>query len=290
MGQVAGDSRTARQLERQSAITEAVVAEGSIRIERLAEMFGTSPMTVHRDLDLLQKRGVLRKSRGVATATSTMLVESSDVYRLSHQADEKEEIAIEAMTFVDQGQAVILDDSTTVLRMAPHLQHKAPLTVITNVLTLMHEVRNVAGLTLLGLGGHYYNWCSAFMGPMTTEMLHGLRADTVFMSTSAVTNGVAYHQFIETIETKRAMLASANRRILLVDHTKFERQALHALAPLTDFDAVIVDSATGEAIVAHMRDQGIDVVVAPSTTITRRRRTSSGRRGRKSGAEGVPSR
>jgi DeoR/GlpR family transcriptional regulator of sugar metabolism len=269
-------SRRTRQQARQVAITEAVVAEGSIRIERLAEMFETSVMTIHRDLDELEARGLLRKSRGVATAASTMLVESSDVYRLSHQAVEKNAIAAAAAELVEPGQAIVLDDSTTVLRMAPHLEAKEPLTVITNVLSLMNELRGVRGITMIGIGGQYYNWCSAFMGPMTTQALAGLHADTAFLSTSAITKDVAYHQFIETIETKRAMLASANRRVLLVDHTKFERQALHALAPLTDFDTVIVDDGTHRTDIDRMRDKGIQVIVVTINRPPRRR--GSGRR------------
>ncbi|MAB20516.1 MAG: DeoR family transcriptional regulator, partial [Microbacterium sp.] len=61
-------SRQDRQAARQKAITEAVMAAGVIRIEQLAEQFGISVMTVHRDLDELASLGLLRKSRGVATA------------------------------------------------------------------------------------------------------------------------------------------------------------------------------------------------------------------------------
>ena len=260
--QVAGDARQSRQFARQQAITEAVMAEGAVRIEQLAERFQISLMTVHRDLDELETRGILRKNRGVATALSTSLVESSDVYRLNRQAAEKESLALAAMAFVEPGQAIFLDDSTTVLRMAAHLAGKAPLTVITNVLTLINELRGTGGITLLGLGGQYYNWCSAFMGPMTTQAITALRADLFIMSTSAITKDIAFHQFMETIETKRAMFESANRRILLADHTKFERQALHALAPLRDFDAVIVDHATPHEHVERMRVKGIEVLVA----------------------------
>lgn len=274
---VAGDARQSRQFARQQAITEAVMAEGSVRIETLAERFDTSVMTIHRDLDILESRGLLRKSRGIATATSTTLVESSDVFRLSRQAREKEALAEAALHYIEPGQAIFLDDSTTVLRLAPHLGHKAPLTVITNVLTLMTELRGVPGITLFGLGGQYYNWCSAFMGPMTTQAVASLHADTFLMSTSAITNDIAFHQYPETIETKRAMFEAADTRILLADHTKFEKRALHALAPLKDFDVVIVDDATPEKHRNRMKDKGINVVVA-GTAPARRSPTHRGRR------------
>ena len=240
------------------------MAEGAVRIEQLAERFGISLMTVHRDLDELESRGILRKTRGVATATSTSLVESSDVYRSNRQAVEKEALVLAAMDFIEPGQAIFLDDSTTVLRIARHLGGKAPLTVITNVLTLMNDLRASRGITLIGLGGQYYNWCSAFMGHMTTREIAQLRADIFIMSTSAVTNDVVYHQYLETVDTKRAMFESASKRILLVDHTKFGRQAVHALVSLKEFDAVIVDDGTSLKDIERMRDKGINLVVVPT--------------------------
>lgn len=262
------DSRQGRQLARQRAITEAVMAEGSIRIEQLAERFDISIMTVHRDLDELESRGLLRKSRGVATATSTPLVESSDVYRANRQLQEKEAIALTALELVEPGQALMLDDSTTVLHLARHLVDRAPLTVITNVLTIMNELRGLQGITLLAVGGQYYNWCSAFMGGTAVHTIESLRADVFVMSTSAIIDDIAFHQTLETVDVKRAMFHAASRRILLADHTKFERRALHAMVPLSDFDTVIVDAATPTDHIDRLRRKGVEVLVAPAPATT----------------------
>jgi len=256
------DPYLSKQQVRQRAIADAVLAEGSIRIEALAERFGTSLMTVHRDLDELEDRGLLRKTRGMATALSSTLVESSDVYRLGQETPAKMAIAEAALQFIEPGQSLILDDSTTVLQLAKLLQSKAPLTVITNVLTLLNELNGVRGISLVGLGGTYYNWCSAFMGAMTAESIKRLRADVLLMSTAAIADGMCFHQSEEAVATKRAMFEVASKRILLVDHTKFERRALHALASPTEFDHVIVDDATKADDIKKMRDLGVDVIVA----------------------------
>jgi DeoR/GlpR family transcriptional regulator of sugar metabolism len=258
------DGRNSRQAARQRAISEAVMAEGAIRIDELAERFDISLMTVHRDLDELESRALLRKSRGVATALSSSLVESSDVFRLGQQQAEKESLARAVLDYIEPGQAIFLDDSTTVLKLAQMLPDKAPLTVITNVLTIMNALNNVRGISLLALGGNYYNWCSAFMGRMTNEAISTLRADTFIMSTSAITDDTCFHQTLETVDTKRAMFNAAATRILLVDHTKFEKRALHALAHLTEYDLVIVDDKTDAAHITRLRSQGVNVVVAPS--------------------------
>ncbi len=105
----------------------------------------------------------------------------------------------------------------------------------------MNEVRDMKDVTLLGLGGQLYNWCNAFVGGMTIHEIRRLRADVAFISIAAITDDLLFHQSPEMVETKRTMLDCAARRILLADHTKFERRALHNFGALSDFDVVIVD-------------------------------------------------
>jgi len=260
---VPADSRHARRIARRQMIAETVMAEGTLRIEDLTERFGISLMTAHRDLDDLAGRGLLRKTRGVVSAAPTSLIESSAVYRSARQAREKSAIAAAAADHVEPGQAIFFDDSTTVFQMVPHLATRVPLTAITNSLTLMNELKALPDLTLLGLGGQYQNWCNAFMGPVTTAEIRRLRVDVAFMSMSAISDGMVFHQSPEMVETKRAMFDSAARRILLADHTKFERRALHAMIALDAFDVVIVDDGSPPSLIERMRDRGINVEVAP---------------------------
>lgn len=261
------DSRQMRQLNRRQQIAETVVACGSVRIEDLAEQFGISLMTAHRDLDELEHRGLLRKDRGVATVTPTSLTESSDAYRVKQHSEEKKQIAKIASDLLEPGETVFLDDSTTVLQMVPFLHHKLPLTVISNSITLMNALREMDDINLIGLGGRYHNWCNAFLGHMTINEIKGLHADTLVVSTSAIVDGVAYHQYPEMVETKQAMFRAASRRILLADHSKFKKRALHHLAPLSDFDTVITDRQTDEAAIKDLRARGVKVMIAPGMKV-----------------------
>ena len=100
------------------------------------------------------------------------------------------------------------------------------------------------------------------MGSLTLDALRSIRADVFIMSTSAVTDGICFHQHHDTVLVKRAMFESARTRIAYLDHSKFERRALHALGPLSDFDTVIVDSRTSEDHIRSLRADGVNVVVA----------------------------
>lgn len=263
MSEQLGEGRLTRQRERQRAIAEDVMAEGSVRIESLAEKYGISLMTAHRDLDALVARRVVRKTRGMVTAVSSSIVEASEVYRRSLQDAEKSALARAATSFIEPGQAIILDDSTTTLHLVPSLTEKAPLTVITNYLPIIQDLNDEPDITLIALGGQFYPWANSFMGHVTVKTMRDLRADLFVMSTSAITDDTCFHQMQETVDTKRAMLDAAATRILLVDHTKFERRALLALAPLTEFDHVVVDWRTPSETVDRLRRKGVDIVVVP---------------------------
>lgn len=258
--------RHLRPSERHDAITEMVLSASTMRIEDIAEKFGVSLMTVHRDLDALEARGILRKSRGTVTALASSLIESSPEYRAREHRTEKEAIAKVAFELVEPGQAVILDDSTTGLHLAGMLPQRQPLTVITNFRRVLDALVGDPGIALISLGGQHYQWCDAYMGSITHASLDSLRADLLFMSTPAVTEDTCYHQHHEAAMVKRAMFEAAARRILMVDHSKFDKRALHAHLKVTEFDSLIVDWRTSSDDVARLRDKGVDVIVAPEAT------------------------
>ena len=264
-----------RPRDRQARIVDLVTEEGSIRIDDLAAILDVSPMTIHRDLDTLSEQQLITKVRGAAKVLQSALFESAVRVRVARQSREKEAVARAAVEHVDPGQAVMLDDSTTCVYLARLLRSHAPITVITNFVGVMRELWGVSGIHLVGLGGTYHEWADAFMGGMTVDAIHALRADLLVMSTSAITDGVCYHQSQDTIMFKRAMLEASARKILFVDHTKFTRRALHALVPMTAFDLVIIDDATPREIQEQLRSQDIPLeVVSVSGPQTAR---SSGR-------------
>ncbi|HEY1971590.1 MAG TPA: DeoR/GlpR family DNA-binding transcription regulator [Pseudonocardia sp.] len=252
---------TARQ--RRQRIIDQILRNGSVDNDNLVRDFRVSQMTIYRDLDLLEDLGWLRKVRGGATATPSALFESNVKFRERDNPEAKLAIARHAVEFIDPGQAIFLDDSTTALALASLLPSRGPLTVITNFLSTINALSAEASIKIIALGGTYYPSYNAFLGLTTSDASRQYKADAVYLSTSAITDGVCYHQSQEAIMVKRALMAAAHQKILMVDHSKFHHQALHELAPLSAFDRIIVDSGIDPEQLTALREIGVPVDIAP---------------------------
>jgi len=243
-------------------INDRVREIGFVAVDDLVDELKVSRMTIHRDLDELQTNGALRKVRGGASAHRSTQFESDLQFRLNAEKEEKQRIAAAAAQFAHDGDVVLIDDSTTALGLLPHLEARAPFTVITNFLPVLERLSANPQMNVIGLGGQYIARYAAFLGMICEENLSALFADVAFLSTSSLKNGVLFHQDQQILATKRAMMEASDRRVLLMDHTKVGQAALFKLAEISDFTHVVVDDKTDDTVVAMIRDQGIDVVVA----------------------------
>lgn len=243
--------------ERQKAIEAYVLQRGDARIDELVDAFGVSRMTIHRHVEELSRQGVIRKLHGSVSAQPSGVYESLFTFRTTRATEVKKALAEEALKEIEPGEVILLDDSTTVSALGPMLGQKAPLKVVTNSLGLSADLVHVDEISLLSLGGDYHPTYHAFIGHLCENALAGLKVNTLLCSTSAVEDGVALIQDPAVTRVKQAMFRVAKRRILLVDSGKFGKVALHAFAPLADFDLVITDQALDAETAAHLRSEGV---------------------------------
>ncbi|WP_191058894.1 DeoR/GlpR family DNA-binding transcription regulator [Geminicoccus harenae] len=242
---------------RRQRIIDALMEQGSVQVDDLATSLRVSRMTIHRDLDMLESDGIVCKVRGGATIQSNTLFESDFRYRERVALEEKRLLAEAAAELIEPGQAIILDGGTTIQALAPLLVQRRPLTVITNSLGICTALAEAPGISLIGLGGIYSRHYHGFMGALAERMLADLRANLLFMSTAAVCGRTAFHQDPQVAQVKRAMIAAAERRFLLVDHSKFGKTALNVLTDLTAFEAVFTGSALPQGVRRELAGQGV---------------------------------
>lgn len=250
---------------RQSRILERVRANGHMRVEQLASEVGVSTGTIYRDVTKLEQMGLLKRVRGEISAVTSSLSEMTPLMRAEENSEVKTALARCAEKLIPIGSSVFADDSSTVLPLTDLLLARGPITLLTNSVLVSQQGRQQPEATLYWLGGKYVRWADACHGPDTVRMIRSYQADFCVMSDAAVNGRFICNPYSDVVLTKQAMMKASKTRIFLADHTKFTRRALHVMAPLDDFDFIVVDSATPTDTIRYIQDLGPQVLVAPDS-------------------------
>lgn len=237
------------KIERQNLIDQELRKAGYVLVPDLSEMLNCSEETVRRDLREMETAGKLTRTHGGA-----YLVEKYDKgypieLRKSYLQHTKERMAAVAVREIQENDMVMLDSSTTCLAIAEAiLALEMNVTLITNSLAIcnMFSERNT-NINLIGVGGVFRRRTSSFADPNTVEALRHYYADKVFISCPklSVELGLSDNHISEA-NVRRQMLKSAQTKILVVDHTKFEGTANHLFDGLESANAVITDQRVPE--------------------------------------------
>ncbi|MGX7727967.1 DeoR/GlpR family DNA-binding transcription regulator [Rhodococcus sp. 2H158] len=255
-------NRNPRQ-ERLDAILESLLADDHATAQGLAERFGVSLMTVHRDLDELQRRGVVRKFRGGVSVERTGTYEIAAAVRRRLALPQKRALGAAAARIVAPGTSIMLDDSTTVATVIERLADVEDLRVVTNYLPGLAALTHHTGIETVALGGTFDVGHESFLGAGALAAVRGVRVDTLFLSTTTADTDGLYHQEDSIVALKTEMLRVAARRVLLLDSGKIGRRSFHLVADWRAIDDVLVDDGAPADFVDGLRTRGVRVQVVP---------------------------
>ena len=247
--------------DRHEEIASYVIEKGEVRIDTLIAEFGVSRMTIHRAIDRLAQKGVLRKLHGAVSAQPSGIYESLFRYRQTVATRQKAALARAALAHISPGQIVMLDDSTTAAALAPLLEEVAPLTVVTNSVEAVAALKDRDGVDVICAGGQYHRPYNAYLGHLCLAAIHALRANLFLCSASAIDGTTAFIQDQQVVGIKQAMMASSSRRILMADHTKFGKGALHVFESLSAFDLVLVDDKVEPDTLRRLKEAHIPLQI-----------------------------
>jgi DeoR family transcriptional regulator, fructose operon transcriptional repressor len=232
-----------------------------VRVSTLSEQIGVSEVTIRRDLEALERRGVLERTHGGAVLTLRMRAEPAYVEAISSNPEAKRRIAQAAADLVDAGDTLYMNGGTTTLQVFRHL--RAPgLKVITNHVGIALESAE-HDLDLLLVGGHYRAPSNSVVGPFATEALRRTHATRAYVGVEgvSVTSGLTSPVAAEA-EIARVMIEQARGRVVVVaDHSKIGTVADFVIAPLEAVDTLVVDDAVDEEYRDRLVEAGVEVIV-----------------------------
>lgn len=251
---------------RQQAILRELQTSGSVNIDALCGSLQTSIATVRRDLKTLEKRALLRRTRGGAVAVGPLFYEpfrhdSSFQEKIGSYADEKRRIALAAAQLVNEGDTVALSGGTTTTEVVRSFRAMRGITVITNTVNVAMELSTFKNIEVIVTGGVLRgNWFT-LVGPLANQAAQMMHADLMLLGVDGidVDFGLSCSNAMEA-EFLRTMAANANRRIVVADRSKLGSQSKWKLCPASSIEMLITDSEATDAAVAPFEAMGIKVL------------------------------
>ncbi|MFN3266307.1 MAG: DeoR/GlpR family DNA-binding transcription regulator [Deinococcales bacterium] len=246
---------------RHEKIRQYLYQHGLSSVQVLVEHTASSLATVRRDLNKLEREGVVVRTRGGAKLAEISGIEVGFRQREYREVQHKRAIAQAAYQHLMPSSSIFLDSSTTALQLARRLRlHPMEINVTTNSFAVAQELFGVPGMRLLFIGGHIRAENLATVGMYAEEMLDRLWFDQVFMSANAVhlEQGLTTFDSIEA-SINRKMLSRAARRFLLCDYTKFGKVAPHYVTSLKSLNYIITDNRLSAQLASQLEQYDIQL-------------------------------
>jgi len=251
------------QSQRQQEIAALAMENGRVEVSELAHRFNVTTETIRRDLSELQAHRLVRRVHGGATPWETGGFEPLLSKRDDQHEAEKRRIARAAVDELPDTGSVIIDSGSTAGRFAEALPASVRLRFVTNSLLIARILSERTAADVIVIGGKVRKNTLAMVDTQAIEGVEPLRVDTVFMSADASTAAAGLTTpYREEAAWKKAIIRSARRVVMLLDHSKFDDEHFIRFAHWSDIDVLITNSETDPDQLAVIEAGGTTVVTA----------------------------
>jgi DeoR family fructose operon transcriptional repressor len=251
--------------ERQRAITALLMRLDGRRasVAQISDQLRVTTETVRRDLDVLERRGVLRRMRGGAELLESTPFEQALAARHAEQFEDKKVIARRLAAEVPEDGVVILDSGSLTFICAQAMPKDRPLVIVTNNLPAARYLADFENLRIVTLPGMIRGLTSAAVDSWTSRRLSTLTADLAIVGVNGLTpaNGLTTTDTDEAA-AKRAMLLAGRRRVVPVISGKLGRNSFCSFAAVNELDMIITDRGASTEMVRQLAAAGPEVVIA----------------------------
>jgi len=248
--------------ERRRAILEILKRDGRVLVQDLTRRFGTSQVTIRKDLEDLHAHGLIHRTHGGALPASEGALDDPALReKQSLHRKEKLLIAKEAARMVQEGQVVILDSGTTTTEIAKALREFRNLTIVTNAVNIATELSGTAVEVIL-TGGTLRKNSFSLVGPIAEETLRRLNADLLFLGVDGfdVHYGLSTPNLLEA-KVNRVMVEISKRTVAVCDSSKFGRRSLSLIVAPSALHGIITDRSIPRSDLQALKKSGIEVTI-----------------------------
>lgn len=247
--------------ERRNQIMEILRREERVLVGPLADRFGVSEETIRRDLAALEQMGLAAKCYGGATLAEGRNAPPFRV-RKKLNVEEKKAVASRVAALVQDGEFIMLDDSSTSYFILKALHGKNGLTIVTNSIeTILELSGRHENWNVISTGGNLDQDVFAFFGRQTEETIRTFHVDKAILSSTGLDRQGRFTEAgIENANVKRAMMDSARETILAMDRFKFGCTAFMTVDSIQNVSAVVTDADPGPEWREFLREKGVKLI------------------------------
>ena len=250
--------------QRQQKILEHIQEVGIASIADLAQMFDVSPFTIRRDINYLGQARLLAQVKGGAQRIETPghFREARLPKRMQINLPAKEKIAQAALQFIQPGDTIFLDGSSTIICLARAIAATCrDLTIVTNSVLVTLEMSEAPDIRVMGLGGVLDRETFSYVAFDTDALAESLHLDKAFFScTGFVPDSGTFENAAFNRPTKRLIAQHADKVFLLIDSSKFGRHALAGVLSTAQLDVVITENLPNQQTIKKLSTQNVQVV------------------------------
>ncbi|WP_145509013.1 DNA-binding transcriptional regulator YciT [Yersinia alsatica] len=240
---------------RQQSIIQLVNDRQRISVSELAQANQVSEVTIRQDLNLLEKRGLLKRVHGSAVALQS---DDVDVRMMSHFAT-KQKLANHAASLVNDGETIFIESGSSNALLAHKLAQRPGITLVTVSGYIARQLKDSACEVIL-LGGIYQKKSDSMVGPLTQLCLRHVHFSKAFIGIDGYQPNAGFTgRDMLRAEVINNVLAKGAENIILADASKFGQVHQNSLSPLSSISRVITDNRLPTVYQQQLIAQGIQV-------------------------------
>ena len=248
-------------VERRNAILAKLNAQGKVIVTDLSKEFDVTEETIRRDLEKLDNDGLAKKTYGGAIANQNFNIDLPYKVRKRANVELKQKIAEKIAEMIHDGDYIMLDASSTAIYVTKCISNRKNITLITNSVEIMLELADKSDWNILSTGGSLKKGALSLVGASAERMIREFHVDLAVCSSKGIDLNMGITDSNEKdSEIKRAIFAAANRKVLAVDSTKFDKISFVRVCDISDIDTVVTDTQPPERWVEHLKGKNVELV------------------------------
>jgi DeoR family fructose operon transcriptional repressor len=249
--------------QRYERIRNRLEANTVVTNAELCKLLGISEATIRRDLEWLEKQGILERTHGGAILNRHLKSEPEYAARALAHPEEKQSIGATAAALIEDGDTIFINSGTTATQVISNIPSGAQITVVTNNVTAALQVHEV-GFELILLGGTFYPRSNAVVGHFAADNLRRLNANKTFIGADGISLKYGYTvPDNPEAELVRLMIERTHGPIIVVaDHSKWGVVSNCEVAQIDEVQLLVTDSMFSKAARAELESRNVQVIVA----------------------------